>query len=64
MEAWEAPLEVHAALAPVQEALRRLPPGAYRLVGEVWEGERLWSWHEVALTYLPPPPAPGGGLVA
>jgi beta-mannosidase len=41
MEAWEAPLEVQAALAPVQEALRRLPPGAYRLVGEAWEGERL-----------------------
>jgi beta-mannosidase len=54
MEAWEAPLEVQAALAPVQEALRRLPPGAYRLVGEAWEGERLWSRHEVALTYLPP----------
>jgi beta-mannosidase len=54
MEAWEAPLEVQAALAPVQEALRRPPPGAYRLVGEAWEGERLWFRHEVVLTYLPP----------
>ncbi|KOX89005.1 hypothetical protein BVI061214_00148 [Thermus aquaticus] len=54
MEAWEAPLEVQAALAPVQEALRHPPSGAYRLVGEAWEGERLWFRHEVALTYLPP----------
>ena len=59
MEAREAPLEVQAALAPVQEALRGLPPGEYRLVGEAWEGERLWSRPEVVLTYLPPLLPPG-----
>jgi len=54
MEAWEAPLEVQAGLAPLQEALGSLPPGAYRLVGEAWEEERLWSRQEVALEYLLP----------
>jgi len=42
MEAWEAPLGVQAALAPVQEALRRpapggLPPGG----GGLGRGEAL-----------------------
>lgn len=59
MELWEAPLEAQAAWAPVQEALRSLPPGEYRLVGEAWEGDRLWSRHQVALTYLPPLLPPG-----
>ncbi|ULR40235.1 glycoside hydrolase family 2 TIM barrel-domain containing protein [Thermus sp. NEB1569] len=59
MEVWEAPLKVQAGLAPLQEALGSLPPGAYRLVGEAWEGERLWSRQEVALEYLSPL-LPGG----
>ncbi|MCX7849742.1 glycoside hydrolase family 2 TIM barrel-domain containing protein [Thermus sp.] len=53
-ELWESPLEVQARWQPLQEALRRLPPGAYRLVGEAWEEERLWSRHVLELTYLEP----------
>jgi len=43
-ELWESPLE----------ALARIPPGAYRLVGEAWEGERLWSRHVLSVEYLEP----------
>lgn len=53
-ELWESPLEVQARYLPLQEALRRLPPGAYRLVGEAYEGERLWSRHVLEVEYLEP----------
>ncbi len=52
MELWERPLEEQAGLAPLAQALGALPPGAYRLVGEAWEGERLWSRQVLELTYL------------
>jgi len=58
-ELWESPLEAQARFLPVQEALAQLPPGAYRLVGEAWEGERLWSRHVLELTYLEPLLPPG-----
>ncbi|WP_024119309.1 glycoside hydrolase family 2 TIM barrel-domain containing protein [Thermus thermophilus] len=53
-ELWESPLEVQARFLPLQEALARIPPGAYRLVGEAWEGERLWSRHVLSVEYLEP----------
>ncbi len=58
-ELWESPLEAQARFLPVQEALAQLPPGAYRLVGEAWEGERLWSRHvlePIPLAVEPFPP--------
>lgn len=58
-ELWESPLEAQVRFLPVQEALAQLPPGAYRLVGEAWEGERLWSRHVLELTYLEPLLPPG-----
>ncbi|WP_018110934.1 glycoside hydrolase family 2 TIM barrel-domain containing protein [Thermus igniterrae] len=59
MGLWEEPLEVQARWAPLQEALRGLPPGPYRLVGEAWEGERLWSRQVLLLEYLEPILPPG-----
>jgi len=53
-ELWESPLEAQARFLPLQEALARIPPGAYRLVGEAWEGERLWSRHVLSVEYLEP----------
>lgn len=53
-EVWERPLEAQARLLPLREALSRLSPGAYRLVGEAYEGERLWSRHVLELEYLEP----------
>lgn len=52
-ELWESPLEAQARFLPLQEALARIPPGAYRLVGEAWE-ERLWSRHVLSVEYLEP----------
>ncbi len=54
MELWEAPVEVQAGFLPLVQALRQLPPGPYRLLGEAWEGERLWSRTAVAVEYLEP----------
>ena len=59
MGLWEEPLEVQARWAPLQEALRGLPPGPYRLVGEALEGERLWSRQVLLLEYLEPILPPG-----
>ncbi|WP_279232192.1 glycoside hydrolase family 2 TIM barrel-domain containing protein [Thermus albus] len=53
-ELWESPLEVQARFLPLQEALRRLPPGPYRLVGEAYEGERLWSRQVLEVRFLEP----------
>ncbi|TBH21590.1 beta-galactosidase [Thermus thermamylovorans] len=53
-ELWESPLPLQARFLPVQEALRGLPPGRYRLVGEAYEGERLWSRHALEVAYLEP----------
>jgi len=58
-ELWESPWEAQERLMRVAEALRRLPPGRYRLVGEAWEGERLWSRQVVELVYLEPLVPPG-----
>jgi beta-mannosidase len=54
-EAWELPSEKKAGLAELGLRLATLPAGKYRLVGEAWEGERLWSRQALELEYLAAP---------
>jgi len=54
MEGWEAPPTPNDWMEQTAQFLRSLPPGDYRLVGEVWEDETLLCVSALNLTYVNP----------
>jgi len=53
-EGYEAPPGEGEWLTRAAQFLRTLTPGAYRVVGDVWEGETLLTTSTLELHYLPP----------